>query len=100
VTTAPSGGPLFDARGCLTPAGLAALRSATPGRAPKEVAAHLAGCQRCQQRLFDGLRGPGAAAPARAGSSGARLVWMLVLVVFGLLALVSGLLVTRWLAAH
>ena len=44
------------------------------------------------------LRGPGEAAPARRGSSGARLVWMLVLVVFGLLALVSGLLVTRWLA--
>ena len=100
MTTAASGGPLFDARGCLTAAGLTALRTAPPGRAPKEVAAHLAGCPRCQQRLFEGLRGPGAAAPARRGSSSARLVWMLVLVVFGVLALVSGLLVTRWLAAH
>lgn len=98
MTTPASAGPLFDARGCLTPAGLAALRSAPPGRAPKEVAAHLAGCPRCQQRLFDGLRGPGGAGPARRASSGARLVWLLVLVVFGLLALVGGLLATRWLA--
>lgn len=98
MTAPASAGPLFDARGCLTPAGLAALRSAPPGRAPKEVAAHLAGCPRCQQRLFDGLRGPGAAAPARRAASGARLVWLLVLVVFGLLALVGGLLATRWLA--
>lgn len=96
--TPASAGPLFDARGCLTAAGLAALRSAPPGRAPKEVAAHLAGCPRCQQRLFDGLRGPGAAGPARRASSGARLVWLLVLVVFALLALVGGLLATRWLA--
>ena len=98
MTTPASAGALFDARGCLTPAGLAALRSAPPGRAPREVAAHLAGCPRCQQRLFDGLRGPGAASPARRASSGARLVWLLVLVVFGLLALVGGLLATRWLA--
>lgn len=98
MTTPASAGPHFDARGCLTAAGLTALRTAPPGRAPKDVAAHLAGCARCQQRLFDGLRGPGAAAPARRSSTGARLVWMMVLVVFGLLALVSGLLVTRWLA--
>jgi hypothetical protein len=62
------------------------------------VAAHLAGCTRCQQRLFDGLREPGAAAPARRASSSGRLVWLLVLVLFGLLALVGGLLATRWLA--
>jgi hypothetical protein len=98
VTAPPSGGSLFDARGCLTPAGLAALRSAPPGRAPKDVAAHLAGCPRCQQRLFDGLRGPGTAGPARRTSGGARLVWLLALVVFGLLALVGGLVATRWLA--
>jgi hypothetical protein len=98
VTAPASAGPLFDVRGCLTPAGLAALRSAPPGRAPREVAAHLAGCPRCQQRLFDGLRGPGTGAPARRTSAGPRLVWLLVLAVFGLLALVSGLLVTRWLA--
>ena len=97
MTTAGGAGLLFDARGCLTPAGLAALRTAAPGRAPKDVAAHLAGCARCQQRLFDGLRGPGAAAPARRGSAGARLVWILVLAVFGLLALVGGLLAMRWL---
>ena len=97
MTTAGSAGQLFDARGCLTPAGLAALRTAAPGRAPKEVAAHLAGCARCQQRLFDGLRGPGAAAPARSGSTGARLIWILALAVFGLLALVGGLLAMRWL---
>jgi hypothetical protein len=41
-----------DARGCLTPAGLQALREAPPGRAPAELAAHVASCARCQDRLL------------------------------------------------
>ena len=98
--TAPSGtGALLDRNGCLTAAGLAALRGAAPGRAPKEVAAHVAACARCQQRLLSGLSGP-AAAPAAAPkrrSPGVRLLWLLVLVVFGLLALMTGLLAMRWL---
>jgi hypothetical protein len=96
--TAPSGtGTLLDRNGCLTAAGLAALRGAAPGRAPKEVAAHVATCARCQQRLLSGLSGPATATPVRRGSPGVRLVWMLVLVVFGMLALVTGLLAMRWL---
>jgi len=43
---------LRDARGCLTPAGLAAFRDAQPGRAPAELAAHVASCARCQDRVL------------------------------------------------
>jgi hypothetical protein len=43
---------LLDARGCLTGEGLAALASAPVGKAPSEVARHLAGCTRCQDRLL------------------------------------------------
>jgi hypothetical protein len=44
--------PLIDGRGCLTEAGIAALRTATPGRAAPELSAHLASCSRCQQRVL------------------------------------------------
>lgn len=88
---------LFDRQGCLTAAGLAALRGAQPGRAPAEVAAHVAGCARCQQRLLGGLAAAGPATAARRGSSSARWVWLAVLVVFGLLLLVGGLVTARWL---
>jgi hypothetical protein len=64
--TTPSGPPargaLLDARGCLTTAGLAALAGAPVGRAPSDLAAHLAGCPRCQQRMLSegtGARTPG-----------------------------------------
>lgn len=43
---------LVDDRGCLTEAGLQALRSAAAGRAPAELATHLAGCVRCQERAL------------------------------------------------
>jgi hypothetical protein len=43
---------LVDARGCLTPAGMAALQRAPLGQAPAEVAQHLAACGRCQARLL------------------------------------------------
>ena len=43
---------LFDAEGCLTPRGFAQISAAPPGRAPAELAAHLAGCARCQRRLL------------------------------------------------
>jgi len=45
---------LRDARGCLTPAGLSAVRSAPPGRAEPELASHLASCARCQEQLLAG----------------------------------------------
>jgi hypothetical protein len=41
-----------DGRGCLTEAGIAAFRKAPPGKAPQELAAHVAGCARCQDRLL------------------------------------------------
>lgn len=53
---------LQDLRGCLTPAGLQAFRAAPPGRAPLELARHVAGCARCQERVLladEGARGPG-----------------------------------------
>lgn len=50
----------LDARGCLTPAGLAALAEAPPGRAPQELAAHLASCAACQDRMLARMRAPGA----------------------------------------
>jgi hypothetical protein len=43
---------LLDPRGCLTGAALAALARAPVGQAPPEIAAHLAGCPRCQDRLL------------------------------------------------
>jgi hypothetical protein len=49
-------GGLFDARGCLSEEGLAALRRAPVGQAPAELAAHLASCARCQDRLLVGER--------------------------------------------
>ena len=45
---------LRDASGCLSPAGIAAVGSAAPGRSPAEVAAHLASCARCQERVLTG----------------------------------------------
>lgn len=101
MTSPPAGARLFDGQGCLTPAGLTALQLAAPGRAPKEVAAHVAGCNRCQQRLLSSLREPGRTASAsssRRTSSGSRLVWVAVLVIGGLFALLAGLVAARWLA--
>lgn len=45
----------IDARGCLTDADLNALARAQVGQAPPELAAHLAACAKCQERLL--LRG-------------------------------------------
>lgn len=43
---------LLDAHGCLSAAGLEAVRRAAPGGAPAEAASHLAACARCQRRLL------------------------------------------------
>jgi hypothetical protein len=43
---------LFDAQGCLSPQGFAQISAAPPGQVPAELAAHLAGCMRCQRRLL------------------------------------------------
>jgi hypothetical protein len=44
----------LDARGCLTEAAFAAVSASAVGRVPPELAAHLASCGRCQQRLLGG----------------------------------------------
>ena len=56
------------ATGCLTDAQLARLRDSPPGSAPAELAQHLAGCQRCQERA---LFGPGR--PERAKREAPRM---------------------------
>jgi len=42
----------FDAMGCLSPSGMAALQAASTGKVPPEIAAHFAQCRRCQERLL------------------------------------------------
>jgi hypothetical protein len=39
---------------CLTEAEIAAVQAAPPGAAPEELARHLAGCERCQERALFG----------------------------------------------
>ena len=51
-----------DMKGCLTEAGLRAFRAAAAGRAPAELATHVAACARCQDRVLaadEGTAGPG-----------------------------------------
>ena len=55
--------PLRDARGCLSEAGLQAFSTAPPGRAPAELAAHVAACPRCQDRVLAADAGTRAASP-------------------------------------
>ncbi len=77
---------LIDASGCLTEAGIAAMTSAIPGKTPPEVAAHLATCGRCQERVLSGgaPRAPRKAVPPAAPSLGRALV-LLGLVVLSIL---------------
>jgi hypothetical protein len=99
--TPPSGGQLFDGKGCLTPAGLAAFQRAPAGRAPTELAAHVGACERCQQRLLASLRDPTKTAPAsRRTSSGSRLVWMAALVIGALFVLLAGLVAAMRTVGH
>src|SRR5215470_16309882 len=44
---------LQDAHGCLTSSGVAAFQAAAAGAAPRELALHVAGCPRCQQKLLE-----------------------------------------------
>jgi hypothetical protein len=86
---------LVDARGCLTEAGFRALASAPPGEAPGELAAHLAGCARCQDRVLQAAAGgEGAGRPRKAASSERRRWLALALVMGALLVAIVGLLVT------
>lgn len=76
---------VFDPRGCLTPAGMAALQEAPPGQAPAELARHLAACARCQARLLGASTGrvdrPGAPPEIPAGVAATRRLWRTVVFV-------------------
>ena len=90
--------PLQDARGCLTAVGLETFRSSAAGRAPKELASHLAACPRCQQRVLavDAPRsGSRRARPNVAPPSLGRALLLAVLVVA---AVVAALVTLRQLA--
>ena len=86
---------LVDARGCLTDAGFAALAASRPGEAPAELAAHLSGCARCQDRVLKTAAGVEAAGRSRASGSSERRRWVALALVMGVLLLaIVGLLVT------
>jgi len=81
----------FDARGCLTAAGLAALSAAAPGCAPEDLARHVAACRSCQRRWFEAsLSAEERARRSKAPKADARArFWRMV--AFALLALVLAL---------
>jgi hypothetical protein len=53
---------LLDSQGHLTAAGLAAIATAPVGKGPTDLAAHVASCSRCQERMLAGAMG-GASGP-------------------------------------
>jgi hypothetical protein len=85
---------LSDARGCLTPAGMAAVRQSAPGRAPSDLARHLAECPRCQARLLaadlEGTRAAGGRPPAPAGLGAPGRLWRPVVFIVAALVLALG----------
>jgi hypothetical protein len=81
---------LRDDKGCLTAAGLQALREAPPGKAEAELASHLAGCARCQERLLAGDV-PRGARPKKTPPPPWRLGLVVVLVVLVVLTVMATL---------
>lgn len=91
-------GAFFDAQGCLTDGGLRALATAAAGRAPEDVARHLAACRRCQARALAG-HAPGAGKPRASGPSlRARLARAAVAALVVLLLALGGVFALRWLS--
>ena len=93
---------LVDERGCLTPAGTAAVRQAPPGGVPADLARHLAECARCQARLLsgdlDGARpGQGRGRTGRGREASGRL-WRAVVFMVAVLVLALGAL--AWIGAR
>jgi len=84
-------GALVDGRGCLTPAGFAALSRAAVGRAPADLAAHLASCARCQERMLAG--GTSAARPSPAAPPRPPRLWLGVALAFAALLLAVAALI-------
>jgi hypothetical protein len=75
---------LFDARGCLTDAGLAGLADASPGAAPPELARHVSSCVRCQD-LWLKAASPEPRAPRIAPAEASRRRWVMMAIVLGVL---------------
>ena len=86
-----------DRAGCLTEAGLQAIEQAPVGTLPPELAAHLAGCPRCQTRaLARGRAAPRARTAARTASLWRTLAAGTALVV----VMVAALTILRWVLAR
>lgn len=75
---------LFDGRGCLTEAGLAALAGAVPGAAPPELAQHVTSCARCQE-LWLRAASPEPRKPRLTPADAARRRWGMTAIVLGML---------------
>jgi hypothetical protein len=78
---------LLDPTGHLSAAGLRAFQGAPAGKAPAEIATHIAGCARCQERLLvDGSPGPrpkpGRKPMGLAPSPGRTILLLLLTVLF------------------
>jgi len=84
-------GALVDGRGCLTPAGFAALSRAPVGRAPANLAAHLASCARCQERMLAG--GTSTVRPSPASPPRKPRLWLGVALAFAALLLAVAALI-------
>ena len=83
-------GPL-DSQGHLTAGGLAAIASAPVGKGPADLAAHLASCPRCQERMLAGATG---AAPGRRERREPPPAWRIWAVLGAALLLLLSILVT------
>jgi hypothetical protein len=82
----------FDARGCLDDGGLAAL--ARPQGVPADVAAHLASCDRCQDRALTAATGRTSGRLPRTRPTAGRTAAIIGLILLG--AIVA-LYTMRWL---
>jgi hypothetical protein len=78
----------FPLAPCLSDEQIASVRAAPPGEAPEELARHLAGCSRCQERALFGSeprrRRPGGGRPR--WPSPTRALLMLALLVVAMAA--------------
>ena len=84
-------GALVDGRGCLTSAGFATLSRAPVGRAPADLAGHLASCSRCQERMLAG--GTSAARPPASSTPRTPRLWLGVALAFAALLLAVAALI-------
>jgi hypothetical protein len=75
----------------LTPAGFAALARAPVGRVPADLAAHLASCARCQERMLAG--GTSAVRPSPSASPRKPRLWLGVALAFAALLLAVAALI-------